>query len=144
MELIEDAPPHEVALWEVLAHAAGALSSGRAAEVAAHLETCAFCRERLAGIPELDYWLALEADPPAPAPGERRLLAALDRWARRRRRRGRLRTLARAALGARLPRLPRHALYPRGATGRALCGGLVGALTLLALLAVPRRRPRRS
>ncbi len=140
MEMLEDAPPHEAALWEVLAYAAKTLPPRRATEVAAHLEGCAFCRERLTGIPEIDYWLLLEQDLPVPSPGERRLRAALHRRARRRWYLDRLRARARAPLNGPIPRCPVHT---RGAVVRAIYGGMVGVLTVLALLYVPRRRPRR-
>ena len=94
METMEDARPHEIALWDVLAYAAGRPPPDRATEVGTHLDGCALCRARRKDIPEIDYWLSLEEAPVALSPGERQLRAAVAERTRRHARLDRLWVLA--------------------------------------------------
>ncbi len=119
--------PHEVALWEVLAYAAGALPYERAAHISTHLEGCALCRTRLKDIPEIDHMFALEDDPEVPTPGQVTLTAKVYRHARQQLRADRL-----WVLGAAAPfklALLRTALRTRETRGRRLMAG-VSALAL--------------
>ncbi len=138
METMEDARPHEIALWEVLAYAAGRLPPDRATEVGTHLDGCALCRARRKDIPEIDYWLSLEEDPAAPSPGERRLYAAV---AERTRRHARLHRLWVLALALPLKGLLlRWSLRTAGPVGPAVGGSLIGASTVVVLRYLLRRR----
>lgn len=94
---------HEVSLREVLAYAEGDLPPARQAAVGAHIAGCAYCRDRLAEVPEFDRMLATEgetdgATPAAPpTSGQLRLIAEVYRRARRQVRADRLWVLGVAA-----------------------------------------------
>lgn len=142
VETLEEARPHAVALWELLAYAAdaGTLPGERAAEIAAHSESCPLCCARLKGIPEIDYWLSLEDDPLAPSPGQRRVLAEVYRRGRRQFRRDRLWVLTVA--------LPLKGLLlwwgarARARRGEALAAGAaIASVTIAALRYMLRRTP---
>jgi predicted anti-sigma-YlaC factor YlaD len=142
MVVDEDVRPHDVALWEVLACAAGAreVAPARMVEIAAHLERCSLCRARLKDIPEIDYMLALDEDPEAPTPRQRDLVAEVYRQARRQLRLDRL-----WVLGVALPLkglLLRRGLRARGPMWQAVSGGVVGALTVAVLRYLLRRKHR--
>ncbi len=76
---------HEVSLREALAYAEGDLPPARQAAVGAHVAGCAYCRDRLAEVPEFDRMLAaeVETDGAPPPPGQLRLIAEVYRRARR-------------------------------------------------------------
>jgi len=140
MAVDEGVRPHDVALWEVLACAAGAreIPAARAAEITAHLDGCGLCRARLKDIPEIDYMLSMDEDPEAPTSRQRELVKDVYRQARRQRRADRL-----GALGVALPLKGlalRWGLGARGLVRRAI-GGAVGALTVVTLRYMRRRKP---
>jgi len=110
----------------------------RAAEITAHLDGCGLCRARLKDIPEIDYMLSMDEDPEAPTSRQRELVKDVYRQARRQRRADRL-----GALGVALPLKGlalRWGLGARGLVRRAI-GGAVGALTVVTLRYMRRRKP---
>ena len=114
MEMVvdEDVRPHEVALWEVLACAAGA---------------------------QIDYMLSMDENSAAPTPRQRELVDGVYRRARRQ-----LRTDRLWVLGMALPLkglVLRWGLRARGPVRPAVSGGAVGALTVVTLRYMLRRKP---
>jgi len=136
--------PHEVSLREALAYAEDDLPPARQAAVGAHVAGCAYCRDRLAEVPEFDRMLATEVEtdgaaaPPPPTPGQLRLIAEVYRRARRQVRADRLWVLGVAA-PLKLALL-RTAFRSREAPGRRLTAGASALALTGAVLGYALRR----
>jgi len=122
-----------------LRHRAREVSAARAAEVSAHLDGCRLCCARLKDIPEIDYMLSMDEDSAAPTLRQRELVEGVYRRARRQLRADRL-----WVLGMALPLkglVLRWGLRARGPVRPAVSGGAVGALTVVTLRYMLRRKP---
>ncbi len=133
--------PHEVSLREALAYAEGDLPPARQAAVGAHVTGCAYCRNRLAEVPEFDRMLAAEVETDGatpPTPGQLRLIAEVYRRARRQVRADRLWVLGVAA-PLKLALL-RTVLRSRETPGRRLTAGASALALTGAVLGYALRR----